>query len=164
VRKRTAQRGAAVLLSRVARPLLAAVSVANGVETLLNPKPKIESVAPLLAKGEGILPAPVSPALVVQAGAVTKIAAGVMMGLGWAPRLAATVLAVDLIPSAVAEQPFGSAASPDARKTRQERFLSNCGMLGGLLLAVAAPRGKRSKRARKMAKKLAAKRRARKAR
>src|SRR3978361_411179 len=82
VRKRTAQRGAAVLLSRVARPLLAAVSVANGVETLMNPKPKIEAVTPLLAKGQGVLPAPVSPALVVQAGAATKIAAGLMMGLG----------------------------------------------------------------------------------
>jgi hypothetical protein len=38
-----------VLLSRVARPLLAAVSVANGVETLMNPKPNIEAVTPLLA-------------------------------------------------------------------------------------------------------------------
>jgi uncharacterized membrane protein YphA (DoxX/SURF4 family) len=154
-----------VLLSRVARPLLAAVSVANGVETLMNPKPKIEAVTPLLAKGQGVLPAPVSPALVVQAGAATKIAAGLMMGLGWAPRLAATILAVDLIPTTVAEQPFGSAGSPDARKGRQERFLSNCALLGGLLLAATTSRGKRSKRARKIAKRvLAAKRRARKAR
>ncbi|MDQ2789142.1 MAG: DoxX family membrane protein [Actinomycetota bacterium] len=153
-----------MLLSRVARPLLAAVSVANGVDTLMNPKPRIEAVTPLLAKGQGVLPAAVSPALVVQAGAAAKIAAGVLMGLGWAPRLAATVLAVDLIPNTVAEQPFGSAGSPDARKARQERFLSNCGLLGGLLLAVATPRGKRSKRGRKLARKLAAKRRARMAR
>jgi putative oxidoreductase len=84
--------------------------------------------------------------------------------LGWAPRLAATVLAVDLIPTTLAEQPFGSAGSPDSRKGRQERFLSNCGLLGGLLLSITAPRGKRSKRARKIAKKIAAKRRARKSR
>ena len=50
-----------MLLSRVARPLLAAVSVANGVETLMNPKPKIEAVTPLLAKGQGILPRPSAP-------------------------------------------------------------------------------------------------------
>jgi putative oxidoreductase len=153
-----------VLLSRVARPLLAAVSVANGVDTLMNSKPKVEAVTPLLAKGQGILPAQVSPALVVQAGAATQIAAGLMMGLGWAPRLAATVLAVDLIPTTLAEQPFGSAGSPDARKGRQERFLSNCGLLGGLLLSITAPRGKKSKRARKIAKRIAAKRRARKSR
>ncbi|MFY9808603.1 MAG: DoxX family membrane protein [Pseudonocardiaceae bacterium] len=144
-----------MLLSRVARPLLAAVSVANGVDTLMNPKPKIEAVTPLLAK----VPAPVSPALAVQAGAAVKVAAGLMMGLGWAPRIAATVLAVDLIPTTVAEQPFGSGGSPDARKNRQQHFLSNLGLLGGLLLATGGPRGKSllGKVARKTAKKRAKK-------
>jgi uncharacterized membrane protein YphA (DoxX/SURF4 family) len=140
-----------VLLSRLARPLLASVSVANGVETLINPKPKIEAIAPLLSKGEGILPGPVNPALIVQAGAAVKIAAGLMMGLGWAPRIAATVLAVDLIPSTVAEHPFSSAGSPDARKAQQQNFLSNCGLLGGLLLASATAGGKRKKRRRRKA-------------
>jgi len=138
-----------VLLSRLARPLLAAVSVANGVETLTNPKPKIEAMAPLLAKGQGIIPAPVSPALIVQAGAAVKITAGLMMGLGWAPRLAATVLAVDLIPGTVAEHPFSPAGSPDARKAQQQNFLSHCGLLGGLLLASATAGGKRKRRRRK---------------
>lgn len=132
-----------MLLSRVARPLLAAVSVANGVETLLNPKPKIESTAPLLAK------APVNPALVVQAGAAVKIAAGLLMGLGWAPRIAATVLVAELIPATVADQPFGAAGSPDARKARQASFLSNCAQLGGMLLAISAPGGKRRRRRRR---------------
>ena len=132
-----------MLLARVARPLLAAVSVANGVETLLNPKTKIDSTASLLAK------APVNPALVVQAGAAVKIAAGLLMGLGWAPRIAAMVLTAELIPAAVADQPFGAAGSPDARKARQASFLSNCGQLGGMLLAISAPRGKRRRRRRK---------------
>jgi putative oxidoreductase len=131
-----------VLLSRVARPLLAAVSVANGVETLLNPKPKIEATAQLLAK----TPAPVNPALLVQAGAAVKIAGGVLMGLGWVPRIAALALAADLIPGTVAEHPFSAAGSPDARKARQAHFLSNLGLLGGLLLASGAPRGKRRRK------------------
>jgi len=135
-----------VLLSRLARPLLAAVSVANGVETLINPKPRIEAVTPLLAKGEGVLPAPVNPALVVQVGAAVKITAGLMMGLGWAPRIAATVLAVDLIPTTVAEHPFSPVGSPDARKAQQQNFLSNCGLLGGLLLASATASGKRKRK------------------
>lgn len=144
-----------MLLARVARPLLAAVSVANGVETLINPKPKIEAATPLLARGQGMLPtqAPINPALLVQADAAVKIAAGLMMGLGWAPRIAATVLAVDLIPSAVTENPFSAAGSPDARKSRQEHFLSHCGLLGGLLLAAATSGGKGKKRAKRRARK-----------
>jgi putative oxidoreductase len=133
-----------VLLSRVARPLLAAVSVANGVETFLNPKPRIEATAPMLAR----TPAPVNPALVVQTGAAVQIAAGLLMGLGWMPRIAALVLAADLIPATVAEHPFSAAGSPDARKARQANFLSNCGLLGGLLLASNAPAGKRRRRRR----------------
>jgi len=142
-----------VLLARVARPLLAAVSVANGVDTLLHPKPKIEAATPLLARGQGVLPAkaPVDPALVVQAGAAVQIAPGLMMGLGWAPRLSAAVLAVDLIPTAVTQNPFTAAGSPDARKARQEHFLSNCGLFGGLLLAAGTAGGKRKKRAKRRA-------------
>jgi uncharacterized membrane protein YphA (DoxX/SURF4 family) len=138
-----------MLLSRLARPLLAAVSVANGVETLINPKPKIEATEPLLARGQRILPAPVNPALIVQAGAAVKITAGLVLGLGWVPRIAATVLAVDLITDTVAEHPFSAAGSPDARKARQEHFLANCGLLGGLLLASATAGGKRKRKRRK---------------
>ncbi len=130
------------MFSRVARPLLAAVSVANGVEDLLNPKPKIETVAPLLTKA----PAAVNPALVVQAGAAVKITAGLLMGLGRMPRLSAIVLAADLIPTTVAGHPFSPAGSPDARKARQANFLSNCGLLGGLLLASTIAGGRRKRR------------------
>jgi uncharacterized membrane protein YphA (DoxX/SURF4 family) len=138
-----------VLLSRVARPLIAAVSIANGVDTLINPKPKIEAATPLLARGQSIVPTPISPAVAVQAGAAVKIAAGLLMALGWAPRSAATVLAVELVPSTVAEHPFWAPGPPDARRAHQQHFLSNCGLLGGLLLAITAPSGKRSRRAKK---------------
>lgn len=152
-----------MLLSRVARPLIAAVSIANGVETLLNPKPKIEATTPLLAKTQGIVPPPpVSPAVLVQAGAAVQITAGLMMALGWAPQVAATVLAAELIPSTVAEHPFWAPGPPDTRKAHQQHFLANCGLLGGLLLAISTPRSKRSKRARKIARRIM--RRARKAR
>jgi uncharacterized membrane protein YphA (DoxX/SURF4 family) len=130
-----------VLLARVARPLLGAVAVADGVTTLLNPKTKIDSTAPLVAK------APVNPALVVQAGAAVKIAAGLMMALGRAPRLAAMLLTAELIPATVADQPFSGPAGD--RKARQASFLSNCGQLGGMLLAASAPAPKRRRRRRK---------------
>jgi putative oxidoreductase len=156
-----------VLLRRIARPLLAAVSIANGVETLLNPKPKIEAATPLLAKGQGTLSTkqPVDPALIVQAGAAVKVTAGLMMALGWAPRIAATVLAVELIPSTVAEHPFWAGSYPDERKAHRQHFLANAGLLGGLLLAITAGKPAAVKRAKKSAKRLARKaRKARKAR
>jgi putative oxidoreductase len=135
-----------VLLRRVARPLIAAVSIANGVETLINPKPKIEATTPLLAKTQQIVPTPVSPAVMVQAGAAVKITAGLMMALGWAPQIAAAVLAADLIPSTVAEHPFWAPGPPDTRRAHQQHFLANCGLLGGLLLAISTPSGKRRRR------------------
>ncbi|MGH3896822.1 MAG: DoxX family protein [Pseudonocardiaceae bacterium] len=163
MRKRRARKGAAVLLRRIARPLLAAVSVADGVETLINPKPRIEAATPLLARSQGMLPTnqPVDPGLIVQAGAAVKIGAGLMMALGWAPRLSAAVLAVELIPSTVTQHPFWSRGYPDARRAHQQHFLKNAGLLGGLLLAVTAGKPAAVKRAKKGAKKLARKARKR---
>jgi len=146
-----------VLVPRVARPLIAAVSIANGVDTLINPKPKIEAATPLLARTQGVLPTPLSPALAVQAGAAVKITAGLLMAVGWAPRLAATVLAVDLLPSTVAEHPFWAPGPPDTRRAHQQHFLANCGLLGGLLLAATAPGSTRSRRAKRRAKRRARK-------
>ncbi|MGH3872639.1 MAG: DoxX family protein [Pseudonocardiaceae bacterium] len=143
------------VLRRIARPLLAAVSVADGVETLINPKPRIEAATPLLAKSQGILPTgqPVDPGLIVQAGAAVKVGAGLMMALGWAPRIAATVLAVELIPSTLAQHPFWSGGYPDARKAHQQHFLKNAGLLGGLLLAITAGKPASGKRRKKKARK-----------
>ncbi len=146
-----------MLLRRIARPLLAAASIANGVETLINPKPKIEAATPLLAKGQERLPTrqPVNPALIVQAGAAVKVAAGLMMAVGWMPRIAATVLVVELIPSTVAEHPFWSRGYPDDRKAHRQQFLSDASLLGGLLLSITGGKPakkrakKRSRRARK---------------
>jgi uncharacterized membrane protein YphA (DoxX/SURF4 family) len=150
------RKGAAVL-RRIARPLLAAVSVANGVETLINPKPKIEAATPLVAKAQEMLPTkqPVDPGLIMRAGAAVKVAAGLMLAVGWVPRLAATVLAVELIPSTIAEHPFWAGGYPDDRKARQQHFLKNVGLLGGLLLAMTAGKPAAAKRAKKRAKKRA---------
>ncbi len=139
------------MLRRIARPLLAAASIANGVETLINPKPKVEAATPLLAKGQEMMPAAqgVSPAVIVQAGAAVKIAAGTMLAIGWAPKIAATVLAVELIPSTVAEHSFWSRGYPDERRAHQQHFVKNAGLLGGLLFAITSPGDKRKKKKRR---------------
>ena len=131
---------------RIARPLLAAVFIANGVDTLLHSKPKIDAVKQLLDKAHELVPsAPsVDPVLFVQAGGALRVGAGLMMALGKAPRLAAAVLAIDLIPSAVMEHSFWPSDYPDERKTQRAQFLKNAGLFGGLLLVVSDTGGKPS--------------------
>lgn len=147
---------------RIARPLLAAAFVANGVDALLHSKAKADAARPLLDKAREVNPAvpAVNPVLAVQAEGAIKVGAALMMAFGRAPRLAATVLAVDLIPSTVAEHPFWSRNYPDDRKAHQVHFLKNLGLLGGLLLAITDTGGKpslawRAKQAKKEAKKSA---------
>lgn len=156
---------------RVARPLLAAAFIASGVDALLHPKPRVDAAKPLLDKARDAAPSvpAVDPVLFVQAEAAVKVGAGMMLALGRAPRLAASVLAVDLIPTTVVEHPFWSGDYPDDRKAQQAQFLKNAGLLGGLLLAIADTGGKpslawRAKLAKKDAKKSVGKasRRARK--
>lgn len=160
-----------MLFRRVARPLLAATFVANGVDTLLNPKSKVEAARPLLDRAQALTPAAASvdPVLVVRSGGAVKVGAGLMLALGRAPRFAATLLAAELIPSTAAQYPFRSGGYPDDRKAQQTQFLKSCGLLGGLLLAMADTGGKpslawRAKHAKKDAKRSVSKlsRRARK--
>lgn len=160
-----------MLVRRIAYPLLAGVFVANGVDTILNLKQKTEQAKPLIAKGQEVLPLErgIDPGAVVQADAVAKIGAGLLLGFGRLPRLAAAVLAATLIPSTVIEHPFWASSYPDERRSRQAQALKNAGLLGGLLLAVTDTQGKpslayRAKQGKKAAAKGAAKasRRARK--
>jgi uncharacterized membrane protein YphA (DoxX/SURF4 family) len=135
-----------MLFRRIARPLLAAAFVADGLDALRNPKPKAEAAKPLLDRAQQRWPTlpVVDPVVAVQADGAVKIGAGVLMALGRTPRLAATLLAVDLIPSTVAEHPFWSGRYPDGRTAELERFLKNAGLLGGLLLAITDTGGKPS--------------------
>lgn len=135
-----------MLVRRIAYPLLAAVFVANGVDTILNLKQKVEQAKPLVAKGQEALPLgrAVDAGTVVQAEAAAKIGAGLLLGFGRMPRLAATVLAATVIPSTLIEAPFWSSSYPDERKARQATALKNAGLLGGLLLAMVDTKGKPS--------------------
>lgn len=145
---------------RIARPLLAATFIANGVDTLLHPLAKVDTATQLLDKAHEVAPSghAVDPVRFVQAQGALNVGAGLMMALGKAPRLAAAVLAIDLIPNTAVEHPFWSGDSPDERTARRAQFLKDAGLLGGLLLVVTDTGGKpslawRAKRAKRDAKK-----------
>ncbi|MDQ3988373.1 MAG: DoxX family protein [Actinomycetota bacterium] len=134
-----------MLLRRVARPLLAAIFVSSGIEELINPAPKVTATAPLLAKGQEVLPTDrhVEPTTFVQADAAVKIGAGLLLAFGWAPRLAATALAVSHVPTTVAEHPFRGTGG-GAGAAQRAHFLKNAGLLGGLMFAAGDTQGKPS--------------------
>jgi uncharacterized membrane protein YphA (DoxX/SURF4 family) len=142
-----------MLLRRVARPLLAGIFISGGLDAMLDPAPRAAKAGPLLARGAALadsVPVDTSvltsadPTTVVRADATLKIVAGTMLALGWAPRPAATLLAVSLVPTTVAGHPFWQEKDDAVRAQQRIHFMKNVGLLGGLLLASADTQGKPS--------------------
>lgn len=149
-----------MIISRLARPLIAASFIVGGLDTLRNPDAKIKQVEPFLNKTVGAvaesLPeqVPTDAATLVKLDAAVKVGAGVALALGRFPRLAALALAVGLVPTTLAGHAFWEHEDPQARVGQQFHFLKNAGLLGGLLLVVAEQRrAKKEKKAKKAAKK-----------
>lgn len=150
------------LTRRVARPLLAAVFIAGGVEALRNPKPKLpkaEGVAPTIGETIGLGD---DTEQLVQINAGAQVAGGVLLATGKLPRLASLVLAGSLIPTTAAGHAFWEMEDGPDKQEQQTHFLKNVSLLGGLLLAAVDTDGKpslgwRAKRATKAASKSARK-------
>ncbi|GAA1679658.1 DoxX family membrane protein [Fodinicola feengrottensis] len=149
------------IVRRVARPLLAAVFIKEGVVALRD-----KDAAAELAEGFGArIARPLGleetrTDVVVRANAGVQIGAGVLLATGRFPRLAAVALAGSLVATTIARDSFWSAQSQD-RPAKQARFVTDLGLLGGVLLAAVDTVGRPSvgwqaRRAAKQAKKVAA--------
>jgi putative oxidoreductase len=130
-----------MILRRVARPLLAAVFVSGGIQTLRNPKPPTEAASPVLDRMGDSLPA--EPMSVVKLDAAVKVGAGLTLGFGKLPRLSALLLASSLVPTTAVHR-FWDVEDPGERAAQMTHFLKNLGLLGGLLIAAADTHGKPS--------------------
>lgn len=126
---------------RVARPLLALMFVAGGLDTLRNVEPKAEKAKPLAEKVGVPEDKLVS---YTRADAAVKVGAGIFLARGWFPRLSALALAVGLVPTTIAGHPFWRETDKQARTSQRNHFLKNLSLLGGLLLAVADTGGRES--------------------
>jgi putative oxidoreductase len=122
---------------RIARPLLAASFVSGGVDTLRNPEPRVEMAQTVAPKVGESLPLPDDPDQLVKINAVVQVVAGVLLGIGRLPRLAACALAGSLVPTTLAGHRFWEHEDPARRQQQRIHFLKNLGLLGGLLLAAA---------------------------
>lgn len=130
------------VVRRIARPMLAAVFVTTGLESLRHPATRAEAAAPLVKALAGPLRLPDDPEMMIRASGATMLAAGTMLGLGKFPRLAALALAGALVPTTYATHAFWTIEDPSARAQQKSHFLKNVGLLGGVLLAAVDTAGK----------------------
>ena len=136
------------MIRKLARPMLASVFVADGVDTLMNQKDHVEGAREVTKRLRTVVPAqyvsflPSNPQTSVQIVAGTKVAAGALYALGKAPRVAATALAVVQVPTALARHSFWETQDPKERKARKTGFLTDVALLGGLFLATADTAGR----------------------
>ena len=130
----------------LARPMLASVFVAGGVDAVLHPQPKADrtgDVGPKLAQKLPI-PLPEDPVQLVRVNGAVQVAAGLMLATGRLPRTSALILAGSLAATTYGGHQFWAEKDPEARKAQRTQFLKNVSALGGLLIAAVDTAGKGS--------------------
>ena len=118
------------LSRRLAQPLLAATFVAGGIETLLDPGPRIERAR---EAGADDLPSG-NAATLTRVNAAVQVSAGTMLATNRAPRLSALALAASLLPTTYSGHQFWSETDKQTRQQQRTHFLKNLGLFGGLLV------------------------------
>ncbi|AHD20053.1 MULTISPECIES: DoxX family protein [Rhodococcus] len=153
-----------MLVRRIARPMLASIFIAGGIDALRKPEPKAGAAQPGLDQAVNALPAsitdrlPSNPETLVQINAAVQIGAGTLFALGKAPRLSALALIGSLVPTTVAGHDFWNVEDPEARAQQRTQLIKNVSLIGGLLIAAVDTEGKpslgwRSRRAARAAQK-----------
>lgn len=149
-----------MIVRRIARPMLAAGFVLKGLDHLRHPSPRVEMVRPLVNQLASRTQVPDNPELLVRANGAVMAGAGLLLATGRAPRLAATLLAVNMMPTILTDNDFWRESDLQERTRKRRELLSNVGLLGGVLLASVDTAGRpglawRSHRAAKDAQRVA---------
>jgi uncharacterized membrane protein YphA (DoxX/SURF4 family) len=137
------------LIRRIARPLLSAAFIGQGVDSILNPKPAAEAAAPTV-DGLRALPDPVGSAIpsdpqtFAQINAAVQIGGGLLLASGKAPRIASAALALTVLPANLGAHMFWSESDPQLKAEKRRDFLTDLSLLGGLMIASADTAGKPS--------------------
>jgi uncharacterized membrane protein YphA (DoxX/SURF4 family) len=138
-----------MLIRRIARPLLSAVFIGQGIDSLRNPKPAAEAAAPTV-DGLRALPDPVGssipsdPQTFAQINAAVQIGGGLLLATGKAPRIASAALAFTVLPANLGAHMFWSESDPQVKAQKRKDFLTDLSLLGGLIIASADTAGKPS--------------------
>ena len=140
------------LVRLIARPALSAVFLARGVNAVRRPQLLAPAAEPVVAKVSPalhrVLPAQISNLIpsdavgLVRLDGAVHVVGGALLFFGKAPRLAASALALSLVPTTIASEPFWREKDPEKRSELVGQLLKNLNMLGGLMLASVDTAGK----------------------
>ena len=138
-----------MLLRRIARPLLSAVFIGQGVETLRNPKVTLDAAQTAVTTLQ-TLPDPVGskipsdPETVARINAAVQVGGGLLLATGKLPRIASAALAFTVIPGSLGGHLFWNEPDPERKVQKRRDLLTDLSLLGGLIIASADTAGKPS--------------------
>ena len=119
----------------IARPMLAGIFVVSGLDVLANPEPPAKIANRVVDAVASVVPfAPTDPVDAVKLNAAVHVGAGVLLAAGVMSRLSALALAVSIVPTTIAADPFWEIDDPVNRSRQRTQFLKNTAILGGLLV------------------------------
>jgi uncharacterized membrane protein YphA (DoxX/SURF4 family) len=138
-----------MLIRRVARPLLSAVFIGQGIETLRNPSVTLEATEPTVTAlrnlpepyGDKI---PANPETAARINAAVQVSGGLLLATGKLPRIASAALAVTVIPGSLGGHLFWTEKDPERKAQQRRALLTDLSLLGGLIIAAADTAGKPS--------------------
>ncbi|HEX6055196.1 MAG TPA: DoxX family protein [Intrasporangium sp.] len=131
-----------MIVRRIARPMLASVFIAAGIEALRHPAARTKRAAQLLDTVSAPSAVQEDPDLFVRVNGASLVGGGVLLATGRMPRLASTLLAASVVPTTAIEHAFWDETDPGKRAHSRSLFFKNVGLLGGLLLASVDTAGK----------------------
>jgi len=129
--------------------MLAATFIARGAEALRSPKSAADAARPTL-EGFSKLPDPVGANVptnaetVVRVTAAVQIGAGLLLTTGKLPRLSSTALALSVVPGSLGAHAFWAERDPSRKAEERRAFLSDVGLVGGLIIAAVDTEGRPS--------------------
>jgi uncharacterized membrane protein YphA (DoxX/SURF4 family) len=130
------------LAEAIARPMISAVFVYGGLDSLRHPRDKVPAAEDVLAPVTDITG--IDPARLVMINGAIQVGAGVALAVGFLPRPAAIALAASLVPTTLAGHRFWEHGDQKERAGHTIHFLKNVAMLGGLVLAATSTGGRPS--------------------
>lgn len=140
------------LVRMLARPMLAAIFVVQGVRAIKNPdamvpaaKPFTDQMVPTvkrMAPDQVARRVPENPRTLVRLNGVVHLVGGLALASGQGRRAAAWLLAASMVPTTMAGHAYWEEDDPAQRANQQIHFLKNLSMMGGLLLAAVDTEGK----------------------
>jgi uncharacterized membrane protein YphA (DoxX/SURF4 family) len=140
---------AAMVIRRIARPLLSVAFIGQGVNSLLNPESAAEAAAPAVG-GLQALPDPVGsnipsdPATVARITAAVQVGGSLLLATGKLPRVASAALALTVLPANLGAHSFWNEPDAQLKAQKRQQFLTDLSLVGGLMIASADTAGKPS--------------------